>query len=43
MAGQGKETAIANQVATFLGVPFQELAPPISGININVGAGGISL
>ncbi len=28
MSGQSKESAVANQVATFLGVPFQEIAPP---------------
>jgi Tfp pilus assembly PilM family ATPase len=36
MGGQGAETAIAAQVANFLGVPFQEIMPPnmSSGINI---------
>ncbi len=36
MGGQGAETAIAAQVAKFLGVPFQEIAPPnmSSGMNI---------
>lgn len=36
MGGQGAETAIAAQVAKFLGVPFQEIMPPnmSSGINI---------
>jgi len=28
MSGQGSETAMANRVATFLGVPFQEIMPP---------------
>jgi hypothetical protein len=39
MGGSGAEAAIANQVATFLGVPFQEIAPPNSGMGINVGGG----
>jgi hypothetical protein len=41
MGGSGKEVAIANQVATFLGVPFQEIAPPsgLTGINIGGGSG----
>jgi hypothetical protein len=44
MGGSGKEVAIANQVATFLGVPFQEIAPPSSGMGINLGSiGGIQL
>jgi len=36
MGGQGAEVAIANRVASFLSVPFQEIAPPnmSSGINI---------
>jgi hypothetical protein len=33
MSGQGKETALAARVAEFLGVPFNEIAPP------NVGGG----
>jgi hypothetical protein len=37
MGGQSKEISIANQVATFLGVPFQEVAPPPGGIGINIG------
>ena len=39
MGGQGAEIAMANQVANFLGVPFQEIAPPNmgSGLNINIG------
>jgi hypothetical protein len=41
MGGSGKEVAIANQVATFLGVPFQEITPPsgLTGINIGGGSG----
>lgn len=39
MGGSGKEVAIANQVATFLGVPFQEIAPPNGPIGINIGGG----
>ena len=39
MGGAGKEVAIANQVATFLGVPFQEIAPPGGPIGINIGGG----
>ncbi len=43
MEGQGTEIAIANQLANFLGVPFQEIAPPsMGGINIG-GPGGIRL
>jgi Tfp pilus assembly PilM family ATPase len=36
MGGQGAETAMAAQVAQFLGVPFQEIMPPnmSSGVNI---------
>lgn len=37
MAGSGAESATANQVATFLGVPFREIAPPDS---IDIGSGG---
>jgi len=33
MGGQGAETAIAAHVATFLNVPFQEIAPPTMGVN----------
>jgi hypothetical protein len=36
MGGQGRETAIAAQVATFLSVPFQEIAPPNMGMGINI-------
>lgn len=40
MSGQGAESALAAQVAKFLGVPFEEIQPPnmSSGINI-VGTG----
>jgi hypothetical protein len=44
MSGQGSETAMANRVATFLGVPFQEIMPPnmmgmgmSGGLNIQIG------
>ena len=44
MSGQGKESAMANSVATFLGVPFQEIMPPNmmgmgmgGGLNIQIG------
>lgn len=42
MGGQGAETAIAAQVANFLNVPFEEIAPPNMGTGINIvsGAGG---
>jgi len=40
MGGQGAETAIAAQVAKFLGVPFQEIAPPNMGMGINIIGGG---
>ena len=43
MAGSGKEVAIANQVATFIGVPFQEIAPPSGPMSINIGGGNIQL
>jgi len=44
MGGSGSEVAIANQVATFLGVPFQEIAPPNGPAGINLGGGpGIQL
>jgi len=39
MGGSGREVAVANQVATFLAVPFQEIAPPSGPININIGGG----
>jgi hypothetical protein len=41
LSGSGKEVAIATQVATFIGVPFQEIAPPNIGGGINIG--GIQL
>jgi hypothetical protein len=37
MGGLSKENAIANQVAIFLGVPFQEISPMSNGTGINVG------
>ena len=44
MSGQGSETAMANRVAEFLGVPFQEIMPPnmmgmgmSGGLNIQIG------
>ena len=44
MSGQGSETAMANRVAAFLGVPFQEIMPPNmmgmgmgGGLNIQIG------
>jgi hypothetical protein len=44
MSGQGKESAMANRVAAFLGVPFQEIMPPNmmgmgmgGGLNIQIG------
>lgn len=40
MGGQGKEMAFANQVAQFLGVPFQEVAPNQGSINIDLGSIG---
>ncbi len=44
MSGQGAESAIANTVATFMGVPFQEIMPPNMGIGINIGGpGGIQI
>lgn len=43
MGGTGKELSMANQVANFLGVPFQEVGPG-SGTNVaGAGFGGISL
>jgi hypothetical protein len=42
MGGQGSETAMANRVATFLGVPFQEIMPPNMGMGMNRGAGSTS-
>ena len=43
MGGSGKEVAIANQVAIFLGVPFQEIAPPTGGMGTGINIGGIQL
>jgi hypothetical protein len=43
MSGQGAETAIANQMANFLGVPFQEIMPPTMGVGINIGGTNITL
>ncbi|MGD0976761.1 MAG: hypothetical protein ABR875_00480 [Minisyncoccia bacterium] len=40
---QDKSISIANQIAGFLGVPFQEIAPPTSGMGINIGGTGIRL
>lgn len=44
MSGQGSETALANRLAEFLGVPFQEIMPPnmmgmgmSGGLNIQIG------
>jgi len=42
MSGTGTEVVLANKVATFLGVPFQEIAPQNVGINSGIG-GGIQL
>jgi len=39
MSGQGAEVAIANRVAAFLEVPFQEIAPPMGMMN----PGGIGI
>jgi Tfp pilus assembly PilM family ATPase len=36
MGGQGAESAIAAQVANFLNVPFEEIAPPNMGSGINL-------
>jgi hypothetical protein len=42
MSGQGAQSAMAAQVAQFLNVPFQEIAPPNMGMGINIitGPGG---
>ena len=40
MGGQGAETAMAAQVAKFLNVPFEEIAPPNMGLGINIIDGG---
>jgi Tfp pilus assembly PilM family ATPase len=36
MGGQGAEVALANRVANFLNVPFQEISPPNMGMGINI-------
>jgi Tfp pilus assembly PilM family ATPase len=36
MGGQGAEAALASQVANFLNVPFQEIAPPTPGLGIGI-------
>ena len=38
-SGQARETIIANQVAQFIGMPFQEIDPP----NQNIGMGGMNM
>jgi hypothetical protein len=44
MSGQGKEVALANRIATFMGVPFQEISPPNMGMGINIiGTGGTQI
>jgi hypothetical protein len=43
MGGQGSETALAARVATFLNIPFQEIAPPNMGMRINISGGGGNL
>lgn len=40
MGGQGAETALAMKVANFIGVPFEEIAPPGMGAGINIIGGG---
>jgi hypothetical protein len=42
LGGSGAEGATAKQVADFLGVPFQEVAPPAE-MGVGMGAGGIQL
>lgn len=37
--GSGKEVALANRIAAFLGVPFQEIAPSNNDVEISTGAG----
>jgi Tfp pilus assembly PilM family ATPase len=37
MGGQGQEVALANRVANFLSVPFQEISPPNMGMGLNIG------
>jgi hypothetical protein len=43
MSGSGKEVAIATQVAGFMGVPFQEIAPPNMGMGGGINIGGMQL
>ena len=43
IGGERTEVALANQIANFLGVPFQEIASPNGGIGINIGGGGMQL
>jgi hypothetical protein len=43
MAGEGKERLISQQVATFIGVPFEEMGSGAPQINIGGTGGGISL
>lgn len=40
MGGQGAETAIAAQAATFPDVHFQEIMPPNMGAGVNIISGG---
>lgn len=42
MGGSGAEAAIANQVASFLGVPFQEIGPG-GGLGVSISGMGIRL
>jgi hypothetical protein len=42
LGGRSKEVSIANAVATFLSLPFQEIAPP-GGIGATLSGGGIQL
>jgi hypothetical protein len=43
MAGEGKERSISQQVATFIGIPFEEMGSGAPQINIGGTGGGISL
>jgi len=43
MNGSGKDIAIATQVASFMGVPFQEIAPPNGGMGTGINIGGMQL
>jgi len=40
LGGTGKELSISNQIANFLGVPFQEIGP---GVAPTIGIGGIKI